>query len=183
MKRKSNSESVKKSQRRKKLQAIEAFGGKCQVCNYDKCINALEFHHINENDKLYSPSYVIMRWSWEKAKKELDKCILLCCRCHRELHYKVLDIEYNKYLLPWINKECLFCQKIFDTKNEVQKYCCAICYSNSQRKVERPTKEELEKMLWELPSTHIAKKYGVSNKAIEKWTKSYGLQKPPRGYW
>ena len=22
----------------------------------------------------------------EKIKKEVDKCMLLCCRCHRELH-------------------------------------------------------------------------------------------------
>lgn len=51
------------------------------------------------------------------------------------------------------------------------------------RKVERPTKEELEKLLWEIPTTSIAKKYGVSDKAIGKWAKSYEITKPPRGYW
>lgn len=39
------------------------------------------------------------------------------------------------------------------------------------------------KLLWEIPTTQIAKKYGVSDKAIGKWAKSYGIDKPPRGYW
>jgi hypothetical protein len=51
------------------------------------------------------------------------------------------------------------------------------------RKVERPSKEELAKMLWETPTTRIASKYGVSDKAVSKWAKKYGLEKPSRGYW
>lgn len=53
----------------------------------------------------------------------------------------------------------------------------------SARKVERPSKEELQKLLWEKPTTLVAKDFGVSDKAIAKWAKSYGLSKPPRGYW
>lgn len=61
---------------------------------------------------------------------------------------------------------------------------CSNCYHLKQRKVtNRPSKEELEKMLWEIPTTHIGLKYGVSDKAVEKWCKSYGISKPPRGYW
>jgi hypothetical protein len=41
----------------------------------------------------------------------------------------------------------------------------------------------LEKLVWEKPTTEIAKEYGVSDKAVEKWTKSYNISKPPRGYW
>ncbi len=51
------------------------------------------------------------------------------------------------------------------------------------RKVDRPSKEELKKMLWEMPTVQLAKKFGVSDKAIEKWAKAYNLEKPPRGYW
>jgi very-short-patch-repair endonuclease len=53
----------------------------------------------------------------------------------------------------------------------------------SSRKVVRPSKEELEKMLWEEPTSTIAKKYGLSDNAITKWAKAYNLNKPPRGYW
>jgi hypothetical protein len=51
------------------------------------------------------------------------------------------------------------------------------------RKVPRPSKEELQKLVWEKPTTQIAKDFGLSDKAIEKWCKAYGIEKPPRGYW
>lgn len=53
----------------------------------------------------------------------------------------------------------------------------------NRRKVTRPTKEELHKILWEMPTQKIAAQFGVSDKAIEKWAKSYKIDKPPRGYW
>jgi transposase-like protein len=52
-----------------------------------------------------------------------------------------------------------------------------------KRKVDRPSKEELKKLLWEIPTQRLAEKYGVSDVAISKWAKSYGIDKPPRGYW
>jgi 5-methylcytosine-specific restriction endonuclease McrA len=51
------------------------------------------------------------------------------------------------------------------------------------RKVERPSKEELEKLLWENPTAQLAKQFGVSDNAIAKWAKLYGITKPSRGYW
>lgn len=51
------------------------------------------------------------------------------------------------------------------------------------RKVVRPSKEELTKLLWEMPTIKVAAQFGVSDKAVEKWAKSYGIEKPPRGYW
>lgn len=54
---------------------------------------------------------------------------------------------------------------------------------NSQLKRSYPTKEELEKLVWEIPSTKVAEMYGVSGKAIEKWCKRHKIEKPPRGYW
>ena len=51
------------------------------------------------------------------------------------------------------------------------------------RKVDRPTKQELEKLVWQRPTSQLAKNLGVSDKAIEKWCKTYGINKPPRGYW
>jgi hypothetical protein len=52
-----------------------------------------------------------------------------------------------------------------------------------RRKVVRPSKEELLKLLWEKPTMQISKQFGVSDVAISKWAKAYGISKPPRGYW
>jgi len=42
--------------RRKKLKqlAIAYKGGKCQFCGYNSCCWALEFHHMNPNEKDFS---------------------------------------------------------------------------------------------------------------------------------
>ena len=55
--------------------------------------------------------------------------------------------------------------------------------SFESRKVCRPTKEELEKLLWEIPTQKLAERFGVSDVAIAKWAKAYKIKKPPRGYW
>ena len=75
------------SQRRKKLRemAIKYKGGKCMICGYKRCSQALEFHH-QSGRKEFGISRKGHTRSWEKTKKELDKCILLCANCHREKH-------------------------------------------------------------------------------------------------
>lgn len=74
---------VQKWRKAKKLKAIEYKGGKCEICGYSKCIWALEFHHINPELKLFEIGN--NTFSWEKNQKELDKCILVCANCHREI--------------------------------------------------------------------------------------------------
>ena len=68
-----------------KTKALEYKGGKCQKCGYDKCREALEFHHIDPKEKDFMISHSNRR-SWEMVEKELDKCVLLCTNCHNEEH-------------------------------------------------------------------------------------------------
>lgn len=65
-----------------------------------------------------------------------------------------------------------------------------MCMGNTRKYAPRPTrrqfnitKDELERLVWEMPCTQIAKLYGVSDKAIEKRCKLLDVEKPPRGYW
>jgi len=79
-------ESVQKRRRKIKQMAIDYKGGCCQSCGYDKCNGALEFHHIDPTQKDFSLSSKGHCTSWDKVKKELDKCVLVCANCHREIH-------------------------------------------------------------------------------------------------
>lgn|SRR5882724_6084317 len=73
-------------QRELKKTAIEHKGGKCQKCGYNKCQAALEFHHLKPEEKDFAISRCKNN-SFEKVKKELDKCILICSNCHKEEHW------------------------------------------------------------------------------------------------
>jgi len=53
----------------------------------------------------------------------------------------------------------------------------------NKRKVERPSKEELRKLIWSKPLTKLSRELGFSDVAISKWVKAYELDKPPHGYW
>jgi len=71
-----------------KIMSVKYLGGKCVKCGYNKCVQALDFHHRNPNEKEFGIGSYASR-SWDKLKPELDKCDLLCSNCHRELHYNI----------------------------------------------------------------------------------------------
>lgn len=72
--------------RRRELrqQAVDYLGGKCEICGYKGFPSAFDFHHLDPRTKDYNISSRVV--SLELIKEELDKCVLLCCRCHREVH-------------------------------------------------------------------------------------------------
>ena len=67
-----------------KIRAVEYLGGKCIKCGYDECVEALDFHHLDASSKEFSISGNFNR-SWDSIRLELDKCAILCARCHREV--------------------------------------------------------------------------------------------------
>ncbi|MBM3205113.1 HNH endonuclease [Candidatus Uhrbacteria bacterium] len=76
------------AKRRKKIRemAVEYKGGSCQVCGYHRCLGALEFHHPDPSKKDFSISMDGLTRSWKRVKSEIEKCVLVCANCHREIH-------------------------------------------------------------------------------------------------
>lgn len=180
--------------RMKMKQDLVAYkGGKCELCGYNKNVRALSFHHVDPTQKDFNISGKYS-YSLDKLKEEVDKCQLLCHNCHNEVHDKQ-DMErkrsyqkkyeyFQTYIKtqPLTNKKCEHCSNNFMPDKKSRVYCSNTCYKKANP-CKAPTKEELEKLIWKKPTTHIAKIYEVSDKAVEKWCKKYNISKPPRGYW
>lgn len=73
-----------------KYMSVAYKGGKCQCCGYNKCIGALEFHHVDPTQKDFGISSKGYTRSWDKVKEEIGKCVLVCANCHREIHSELI---------------------------------------------------------------------------------------------
>jgi hypothetical protein len=64
------------------------------LCGYDSCQRSLDFHHVDpaEKDFTFGGKH---GWPWEKLRAELQKTVLLCCRCHGEVHAVIDDMVYG----------------------------------------------------------------------------------------
>lgn len=85
---KSSYDCVKEHRRKIKEELVKYKGGKCEKCGYDKCIAALEFHHLNPLEKDFGIASSSVYKNLKALKLEVDKCMLVCANCHRELHYE-----------------------------------------------------------------------------------------------
>jgi len=79
-------QAVKKRRAAIRRKAIQYKGGKCEVCGYNRCEEALEFHHLKTDHKEFGISHKGYTRSWKRVEEELSKCMLLCANCHREVH-------------------------------------------------------------------------------------------------
>lgn len=68
-----------------KKRLVERAGGRCHLCGYSRCLQALCFHHIDESSKRFDFAGSHLR-SWRSLTAELEKCLLLCQNCHAEVH-------------------------------------------------------------------------------------------------
>jgi hypothetical protein len=244
-----NSEGVKNWRRRTKARIVEAMGGCCVCCGYNECHEALDLHHINPEEK--EMSFGKMRKNpkaWSKIVVELRKCVLVCCRCHAEIHHgtTVLPDSFSQFNEAFVDHrktfdydECPICGGEKDELNKTCSYSCAAklsnsvtwdddvvlemldnnesyisigkrfgvtgaaakkrcdkiflhrcrcgdkkdrnadkclkCHGLSKRKVDRPSKKRLEKMIATMSWCAIGRKYDVSDNAVRKWAKGYEL--------
>ncbi|MEO0206896.1 MAG: hypothetical protein ABIL22_09525 [candidate division WOR-3 bacterium] len=85
-------EAVQRKRKKIREMAIAYKGGKCQICGYAKCLEAMEFHHLDSNKKDFGISQKGYTRGWSRVKAELDKCMMLCANCHREVHAGLLQL-------------------------------------------------------------------------------------------
>lgn len=71
----------------KKKKAVEYKGGICVDCSKSFDYYLFDFHHLDPTTKELDWGKLRL-YGWERIKKELDKCVLLCCMCHRIREHK-----------------------------------------------------------------------------------------------
>jgi transposase len=86
------SEAVSRRRRRIKRMLVEEAGGGCSLCGYDRCVAALQFHHIQPTDKRFELSRRGVTRSLERAREEARKCVLLCSNCHAEVEAGIVTL-------------------------------------------------------------------------------------------
>lgn len=190
-----------------KARLIIYCGGKCQVCGYDKFHGSLEFHHKDPSLKDFSIAAAKIV-SFEILRKEVDKCVMVCSNCHREIHGNIIkcpdiNLEERAKNLDKVEIELAARKSEKLSKRYVSskdKSCntdgclgrvydkhgfCRSCFGKAVVKspIKWPTKEELESLVWKIPASTIAKKIGVSDTGLLKKLRSLNINSPGRGYW
>ena len=85
------SEAVTRRRRKVKRVLVEEAGGACEICGYDRCVTALEFHHIVPEEKSFALSVRSAR-SLDSLREEARKCALLCANCHCEVELGIVAL-------------------------------------------------------------------------------------------
>jgi predicted Zn-ribbon and HTH transcriptional regulator len=86
------SEAVAARRRRVKERLLQAAGGRCVLCGYDRSPAALQFHHIDPADKAFAIAGRGVARSLAAALEEARKCVLLCATCHAEVEAGVATL-------------------------------------------------------------------------------------------
>lgn len=184
-----SSQATSDFRRNRKLNLIKVCGNKCNICGYNKTVSALEFHHINPEEKEYGLASMGTCHQLEKDLEEVQKCILVCANCHREIHDNFYTKEellsYKIYLQDIAN------ELIQDRDNKLEKhyYCsncgkeitknaklCTECANKERRIIQnRPNREELKQLIRYNSFAELGRKYGITDNAIRKWCKLENL--------
>jgi Zn finger protein HypA/HybF involved in hydrogenase expression len=159
-------------------------------CEYSS--NKLRKRLIVEGVKEYRcESCGLSEWMGDKIPLELDhidgdhynnqinNLRILCPNCHaktptyRGRNKKSKNSQTNKNKVQLLKtKKLYYCSSCkIELKSKCKTGLCLSCHSKTQRKVERPSKEQLLKEVNESSYLAVGKKYGVSDNAIRKWLK------------
>lgn len=67
----------------------------CFRCGYNEFSSALEYHHLEPEEKEYNMSYLFRLIKTDRRILELKKTICLCSNCHRALHANLWVLEVS----------------------------------------------------------------------------------------
>lgn len=78
-----------------KRMLVEEAGGKCLICGYHRCQQALQFHHLDPRMKSFHLGQGGLSRSLARCRAEARKCALLCANCHAEVEAGITAMPLN----------------------------------------------------------------------------------------
>lgn len=128
----------------------------CEVVHHDD-----EVRSNNEKDNLY-----VFRSNSDHSRYHKTGVRFLC--------------EDGSYTSPKSIGSCKNCGCDFHKRQSRNTYCSVNCHREGmrksvKRKVERPSKQDLDILIHSKSFKAIGSEYGVSDNAVRKWCKGYGL--------
>ena len=86
---------VSEWRRRAKRILVDDAGGGCALCGYDRCVAALQFHHVDPSTKRFGLGSRGLAQALDKLREEARKCVLLCANCHAEVEAGVAELPFQ----------------------------------------------------------------------------------------
>ena len=173
----SNVQAVTDFRKRRKENLIRVLSSSCCLCGYNKTNAALEFHHINPEDKKYGIAANGNCHNLKEDLEEVHKCLLVCANCHREIHdgvydgvnlwkYQIINEDFENQLLSKNSHEekALLCSKCGAPITRYSKSgLCQTCVRQEHiRATNKPDRDTLKQLIRTTPFTTIANMYEVS---------------------
>lgn len=117
--------------------------------------------------------YILLRID-ESKPYEYGNCKFVKKNSNPPMKSKIRRARQRKLAGP---QKCIYCGKLLNgyRKLSVCKDCFYSHKLNYIKVKDRPSREELKDLIKNYPFTTISSKYGVSDNAVRKWCKSYGL--------
>ena len=173
------SEAVTRWRKNTKRKIIHALGGKCCICSYDRCEDALDFHHVVPEDKDFHWGTINGNIrGWDTIAAEMKKCICLCSNCHREVHARLVEIPINaqRFDETLIPKELLFERDTYDDcpvcgkqKLKARRTCSVECANTRRIKVVDWNKHDVVKLVDEFGTYEaVGEMLGVTGAAVAR---------------
>lgn len=85
-------EAVARRRRKVKGTLVREAGGRCRLCGYSRCADALHFHHVDPAAKSFSIGSRGLTRSLDLLRQEAAKCALLCANCHAEVEAGIVTL-------------------------------------------------------------------------------------------
>lgn len=78
--------------KKRKERLVDIRGGGCFNCGYNKCMDALHFHHVEPANKSFELGINKLHKAIAVLIEEAEKCVVLCANCHAEYHAGLYEL-------------------------------------------------------------------------------------------